>query len=51
METNTISTKKNKKSFSKTNAAIIDALKNITWTDEQLKLWKKGRKIASIASK
>ncbi len=51
METNTVLTKKNTKSFSKTNAAILDALKNITWTDEQLKLWKKSRKISSIASK
>ena len=51
METNTISKKNIKKSSSKTNAAIIDALKNIIWTDEQLKQWKKNRKITSIASK
>lgn len=51
METNTISTKKNKKSLQKTNAAILEALKNITWTDEQLKVWKKNRKILSTDSK
>ncbi len=51
MATNTISTKNDKKSLSKNNATIIDALKNITWTDEQLKLWKKSRKLSSIASK
>ena len=51
METNTISDKKISKYFSKNNAAIIDALKNINWTDEQVKLWKKNRKISPIASK
>jgi hypothetical protein len=51
METNTISTKLSKKSLSKTNTDIINALKNITWTDEQVKQWKKSRKPLSTTSK
>ncbi|MFC4232643.1 hypothetical protein ACFOW1_12135 [Parasediminibacterium paludis] len=51
MKTNTISTKQDNNPVKKSNAAILDALKNITWTEAQLKIWKKNRKILSTVSK
>ncbi len=46
----TISNKKNIKEPHKTNKDIQDALKNITWTDQQVKEWKKNRKSSSSIS-
>ena len=51
MQTHTISDKKNTINQSKANTTIQNALKNITWSDEQIKEWKKNKKSSSIPSK
>ena len=48
MQTHPISDKKSATNVIKINNAIQNALKNITWTDEQVKEWKKNRKSSSI---
>ncbi len=44
MEAQILKGKNDSKNVSKNNASILDALKNITWTEEQVKEWKKNRK-------
>ena len=51
MQTHTILDKKNITKLPNANTAIQKALKNIIWTDEQVKAWKKNRKSSSIPSK
>lgn len=51
MQTNTVVNKKSSLDLSEVNIAIQNALKNITWTDEQVKEWKKNRKSSSIPTK
>ena len=51
MQTHTISEKKGATNLPKTNITIQNALKNITWTDEQVKEWKKNKKFSSIPTK
>lgn len=51
MQTHTILNKKSAVNLLTTNSAIQNALKNITWTDEQVKEWRKNRNSSSIPSK
>jgi hypothetical protein len=40
--------KKETISLVKSNEQILNVLKNINWTEEQVKIWKKNRKVTSI---